>query len=107
VSEKRYIIDDVHEGHAFEWKLELTPSHGPNIPQVDCSEPSSGHRPGFHGGVDDYDESRPCWCCRGSGKMDDPKFRWKPEPPEELVKELRRVWREHWNKLQNERFKLS
>lgn len=106
MSERRYIIDDVHEGHTFEWKLELKPSHGPNPPQVDCPE-NKGH-PGRRW-EDMYGENdnRPCWRCGGCGKIADPKFKWEPKPPKELVDELRRVWREHWNKLQNERFNLS
>ena len=102
----RYVIDDVHEGHRFEWVIELKPSHGPNPPQIDC--PGSTGHPGRHWeNTYGNEDSRTCWRCHGSGKINDPNFKWEPKPPAELIRNLRKVWKDYWNKVQNDRFTLT
>jgi hypothetical protein len=53
------------------------------------------------------DDPEPCFFCNNTGKQVDPNYRWVPEPPKELVDALRKVWREHWNKIENDNFKLT
>lgn len=108
VSDKRYIIDDEHEGHKFEWVIKLYPSSEKPGPTVGC--PECLGRGKYGGGLGSYDDddNRECWRCHGTGKIVDPNWEgWHPEPPKELIDGLRKVWREYWNKKMNDEFELT
>lgn len=94
----RLLIEGEHEGHHFTWDLSLRPSSRKPAPQVRCDS-CPPYNP--------YDDEKDCWRCHGTKLMDDPTFHWEPEPPPELVAALRKVWKEHWNKQQNEKFELT
>lgn len=54
----------------------------------------------------DFD-SVDCERCRGTGKVYDPKWEWKPKPPQELVDRLKAVYMAYWNEQQNKQFVLT
>lgn len=99
----KYTISDEHEGHKFEWVYDLRPNsrkQGPLITCIQCRGSS-----GRHFGM--IDEPTDCSRCNNTGKIIDPYFVWKPEPPKELLDGLMKVWRDYWNKQENESFVLT
>lgn len=101
---KRYIVEDEHNGHKFEWKLELKPASSPYPPQVTCTV---CHGSGGRGHFKSLDDPEDCWRCNNTGTHADPSFVWDPEPPPELVARLRKLWKDYWNEQQNEKFELT
>lgn len=103
MSNARYVIPGEHDGHKFEWDLSLGPMSSKPAPLVTCPECHGSCKPHF-GMMDDPVN---CFRCRNTGKVPDPSFIWNPEPPKELVDALRKVWKDHWNKIQNDNFTLT
>jgi hypothetical protein len=99
----RFVLLDEYQGHKFEWELKLRPSHTPNPPKVTCTSCHGSCRPHF-GMIDDPVD---CWHCNNTGTIPDPNYKFDPPPPPELVEALRKVWKDHWNKVENEKFTLT
>jgi len=99
----RYVLKDTFQGHNFEWVLKLYPSHVPSAPDVTCTSCGGSCRPHF--GM--LDDPVPCYRCNNTGKIPDPSYKFDPPPPPELVEAIRKVWLDHWNKVENDKFELK
>lgn len=100
----QYKLEDSHDGFAFYWDIVLKPDRHPPTPKVAC--PSCLGRGRAMLSNLDYDNDSSCRC-NGTGRIEDPNFKWKPSPPDELVKRLQKVYMEYWNEQQNKEFKLT
>jgi hypothetical protein len=101
----RYEIEGEHDGHKFNWNLTLKPSSYKPAPITVCA--CCLGRGEVGGGLGSLDGPQQCSTCYGSGTIADRSFKWNPEPPKELVAALRKVWKDHWNKQQNDEFVLK
>lgn len=101
-----YEITSEYEGMKVTWSLSLNPLfHGPErtITCPNCGGNCEGALLGF--GV--LDDPINCYRCNNTGKIIDQHFVNSARPPEELIKQLEKTWKEHWNLQQNQNFELK